>query len=65
MDLSKQFSPRHWSEELQLIYFLSFNLVQITTVCLLVKNLIPFLRAPSSLYTTFLPHLHRTRVGRI
>ena len=41
------------------------KLVQIATVYLLVQFSDPFLRAPSSLYTTFLLHLHRTRASRI
>ena len=41
------------------------KLVQIATVFSLVKSPIPFLRAPSSIYTTFLIHLHYTRAGQI
>jgi len=41
------------------------KLVQMATVFSLVKSLIPFLIAHSSLYTTFLLHLHHTRAGQI
>ena len=41
------------------------RLAQIATVFYLIKSLIPFLRAPSSLYTTFLLHVHHTCASQI